>query len=159
MRSCRSSPTERSQFVLHLQYHSLPDVLQQADNLIVAKLWQVDAVHWLDVISYIQLVTPVESHGQTVRIKAALLTEQTPQKLQIFLCHLFSLKCKFVTRISDSSSSRDLVLLVGTFFLKPWHINTCNVRDVAHSDFLAPFCSLFWFNGSQLSLNSPVCYG
>ena len=51
-----TSPTERGQLVLHLQHDSLPDVLQQADDLIVAELWQVDAVHRLDVVSYIQLV-------------------------------------------------------------------------------------------------------
>lgn len=68
------SPTELRQLILHLQHHSLPYVLQQADNLIVAKLWQVDAVHWLDVVSHIQLVTPVDSHGQIIKIKAGLLT-------------------------------------------------------------------------------------
>ena len=60
-----TSPTERRQLVLHLQHHSLPDVLQQADDLIVAELWQVDAVHWLDVVSYIQLVAPVGRDGFT----------------------------------------------------------------------------------------------
>lgn len=54
--------TKRRQFVLHLQHHSLPDVLQQADNLIMAKLRQVDAVHRLDVISHVQLVAPAASH-------------------------------------------------------------------------------------------------
>lgn len=54
--------TKRRQFVLHLQHYSLPDVLQQADNLIMAKLRQVDAVHRLDVISHVQLVAPAASH-------------------------------------------------------------------------------------------------
>lgn len=63
----QTSPTEGRQLILHLQHNSLPDVLQQADNLIMAKLWQVDAIHRLDVVSYIQLVAPVESDGQTHR--------------------------------------------------------------------------------------------
>lgn len=54
--------TKRRQFVLHLQHHSLPDVLQQADDLIVAKLRQVDAIHGLDVVANIQLVAPAASH-------------------------------------------------------------------------------------------------
>ena len=68
------SPTELRKLILHLQHHSLPNVLQQADNLIVAKLRQVDAVHWLDVVPHIQLVAPVESHGQIIKIEAGLLT-------------------------------------------------------------------------------------
>lgn len=65
--------TKRRQFVLHLQHHSLPDVLQQADNLIVAKLRQVDAVHRLDVISHIQLVAPAASQTQSNRIRSSRL--------------------------------------------------------------------------------------
>ena len=92
--TCWTSLTKWRQLILHLQHHSLPDVLQQADNLVMAKLRQVDAVHRLDVVSYIQLVAPVESRGQTINIKAGLLAApegptkpEAPHKLQI-LCLL-----------------------------------------------------------------------
>lgn len=62
----RKQPTKGRQLVLHLQHHSLPDVLEQADDLIVAQLRQVDAVHRLDVVSHIQLIAPVGRRKQAV---------------------------------------------------------------------------------------------
>lgn len=60
----RKQPTKGRQLVLHLQHHPLPDVLQQADDLVVAQLRQVDAVHRLDVVSHIQLIAPVGRRKQ-----------------------------------------------------------------------------------------------
>lgn len=59
-------PTKGRQLVLHLQHHPLPDVLEQADDLVVAQLRQVDAVHRLDVVSHIQLIAPVGRRKQAV---------------------------------------------------------------------------------------------
>lgn len=49
--------TDRWKLVLDLQDHSFPDIFQQADDLIVAELGQVDPIHRLDVVAHIQLVT------------------------------------------------------------------------------------------------------
>jgi len=50
--------TDGRQLELHLQHDPLPDVLQQADDLIVPELGQVDAVNRADVVAHVQLVTP-----------------------------------------------------------------------------------------------------
>lgn len=52
--------THRWQLVLHLQDHSFSHVLQQADDLVVPELGQVDSVHRADVVAHVQLVAPVE---------------------------------------------------------------------------------------------------
>lgn len=46
-------PTCRRQLVLHLQQNPLPHVLQQADDLLVPQLGQIDAVHRLDVVAHV----------------------------------------------------------------------------------------------------------
>lgn len=65
--SSQASPTKWRKLIFHLQHNSLPDVLEQADNLVMAELWQVDAIHGLDVVSYIQLVAPEENDEQIAR--------------------------------------------------------------------------------------------
>lgn len=55
---CFSGRTKRRQLILDLQHHPLSNVLQHADDLIVAQFGQVDAVHGLYVVAHVQLVTP-----------------------------------------------------------------------------------------------------
>lgn len=52
--------TQRRQLVLHLQDHTLSDVLQQADDFVMPELRQVDSVHGADVVAHVQLVAPVK---------------------------------------------------------------------------------------------------
>ena len=55
--------TDRGQLIFHLKHHPLPHILQEADDLVVPELGQVDAVHRLDVVSHVQLVTPTGENG------------------------------------------------------------------------------------------------
>ena len=55
--------TSRGQLVLHLQQNPLSDVLQQADDLLVPQLGQIDAVHRLDVVTDVQLVAPEQDRN------------------------------------------------------------------------------------------------
>lgn len=56
--------TDGRQLVLDLQDDSLPDVLQQTDDLIVSELGQVDAVNGSDVVAHVQLVAPEQTKHQ-----------------------------------------------------------------------------------------------
>lgn len=56
--------THGRQLVLHLQDDSLANVLQQADDLVVSELCQVDSVHGADVVAHVQLVTPARPQHQ-----------------------------------------------------------------------------------------------
>ena len=53
--------THRGQFVLHLQNDSLTNIFQEADNLIVSELGQVDAIHGTNIVAHIKLVTPAQT--------------------------------------------------------------------------------------------------
>lgn len=57
------SLTDWRQLVLDLQDDPLAHILQQTNDLIMTKLCQVDTVHRLNVVPYVQLVTP--AHKQT----------------------------------------------------------------------------------------------
>lgn len=53
-------PTGWRQLILHFQHDTLAHVLQQADDLIMTQLSQIDAVHWLDIVTDVQLIAPGE---------------------------------------------------------------------------------------------------
>ncbi len=62
---CICVRTEWRQLVLHLQHHTLTDVLQHADDLIMSEFGQVYPVHWFDVVPDIELVTPAtDAYGK-----------------------------------------------------------------------------------------------
>ena len=53
----REAPTGWRKLVLYFQHYPFAHVFQQAYDLIVPQLGQVNAIHWLDVIPNVQLVT------------------------------------------------------------------------------------------------------
>ena len=62
--------TDWRQLILHLQNHSFPDILQQADDLIVAEFGQVDAIHCFDVVTHIQLITSAKQRVALVELSS-----------------------------------------------------------------------------------------
>lgn len=56
----QEAPTSWWELVLYFQHHPLAHVLQQADDLVMPQLGQVNAIHRLDVIPHVQLVTPAK---------------------------------------------------------------------------------------------------
>ena len=62
--------TDWRQLILHLQNHSFPDILQQADDLIVAEFGQVDAIHCFNVVTHIQLITSAKQRVASVEISS-----------------------------------------------------------------------------------------
>lgn len=42
---CPRAPTGRGQLILHLQHHAFAHILEQSDDLIMAKPGQMDPVH------------------------------------------------------------------------------------------------------------------
>ena len=62
--------TDWRQLILHLQNHSFPNILQQADDLIVAEFGQVDAIHCFDVVTHIQLITSAKQRVASVELSS-----------------------------------------------------------------------------------------
>ena len=127
-----ASPTNRRQLVLHFQHNSLPDVLQQADNLVVPELWQVDAIHRLYVVAHIQLVTSVERHRQTFKTVQCLFTNKWrqksvyPKRLYMLVNNIKNVSTK-VQMWSDCWSSE---LIFDVVFRAVWAVHSVKEAEI-----------------------------
>lgn len=63
------------QLILHLQQNSLSYVLQEADYLFVPQFGQIDAVHRLNVVAHIELVTPTQEREESVGVTIGCLKQ------------------------------------------------------------------------------------